>query len=227
MSSTTSFSANSVVDLPYDDGATLERFETWLRGVVEANRSHARLANTLSMLEHIGSVKIARSQAGRSITLGRLQHLTEETRHAWALKRIAVAVDPDGMAQYNEAALLAGAAARGYFERLDAGVRNAVREALPGDLQNEAAYLLVTWLVELRAAWLYPVYQSALEACGARHSVRSIIGDEARHLDDVRQGLDAVVCAASELPEMLRRYEAGLFERLAAAMMRADAASVL
>ena len=108
-----------------------ERFGGWLAGVVRQPGVHARFVNTLSLLEHIGSVKIARTQSGESITEEILQHLAEETRHAQVLKRIARAIDFEVAADYTDPRLLVGAAARGYFARLDVGVRGFVRRGLP------------------------------------------------------------------------------------------------
>jgi hypothetical protein len=196
-----------------------DTFERWLAGVVGRPDVHVRFVNTLSMLEHIGSAKIARTQSGKSITAEILQHLAEETRHAQVLKRIACAIDPDLPLDYADHRLLAGAAARGYFARLDVGVRSFVRRELPPALHAPAAYALVTWLVELRAAWLYPLYQDALRARGLPYSVRSIIGEEERHLAEIEEGMARI--GIGEHPGLagLVAFEGELFGRLAWRMM--------
>ncbi|MEO5929403.1 MAG: hypothetical protein ABIR47_05690 [Candidatus Kapaibacterium sp.] len=200
-----------------DELALRGAFETWLREAVRVPGLHLRLANTLSMLEHIGSVKIARTQAGNRITAQTLRHLAEETRHAQVLKRIVHGIDPGGAPDYDDRWLLAGPTARGYFARLDASVRSATR-GMAGDA-GEAAYLLVTWLVELRAAWLYPVYQVAMDGAGIRFSVRGIIGEEDRHLEEVEEGMKRLgLDGDGALPGLLRE-ERSSFRRLATAMM--------
>ena len=48
-----------------------------------------------------------------------------------------------------------------------------------------AAYLLVTYAIEVRADELYPVYQEALENAGSKVNVRSIILEEEGHLEEM------------------------------------------
>lgn len=180
---------------------------------------HARFVNTLSLLEHIGSVKIARTQAGAAITEQVLQHLAEETRHAQVLKRIVRTIDPPSSLDYHDTRLLAGSTARGYFARLDAGVRAFVRRELPEERRAQAAYNLVTWLVELRASWLYPAYQRVLENVGLRISVRSIIGEEERHLAEIVEGLREIGIENHPGLGELLEHEEQLFARLAGEMM--------
>ncbi len=227
MNSMTSFSSSSpeVIDDPATAPADpfapelQAEFEEWLFRLQERPAPHARFVNTLSMLEHIGSVKIARTQAGAHITEEILQHLAEETRHAQVLKGIARRIGGADVADYDDTRLLAGAAARGYFARLDAAVRSAVRSELPADLRSPAAYLLVTLLVELRASWLYPAYQRALKAAGSRFSVRPIIGEEERHLADIREGMRALGLREDGWIGDLIAYEGRLFGRLARRVM--------
>jgi hypothetical protein len=217
----TSFAMNSASEITAGERDLRRRFEQWLPEVVGDPMTHARFVNTLSLLEHIGSVKIARTQSGEKITATALQHLAEETRHAYVLKRITRAIWPEVARDYGSARLLAGESARGYFSRLDAGVRQYVRRELEPELQSPAAYFLVTWLVELRASWLYPAYQGVLGAFGLRHSVRSIIGEEERHLQEICEGLQRLGVADNVGLPSLVNYEHGLFERLASKMMAA------
>lgn len=194
-------------------------FEGWLLRLQDHPGRHARFVNTLSMLEHIGSVKIARTQAGPRITEEVLQHLAEETRHAQILKRIARGIGGADVGDYDDGRLLAGASARGYFARIDAAVRAAVRSELAAGLRSPAAYQLVTLLVELRASWLYPAYQRALKEAGSRFSVRSIIGEEERHLADIRDGMRALGLEEDGWVRDLIEYEGQLFGSLARRMM--------
>ena len=190
-----------------------------MEGLPSRPAEHARFVNTLSMLEHIGSVKIARTQAGPAITEQVLQHLAEETRHAQVLKRIVRSIHRPSSLDYHDSRLLAGSTARGYFARLDAGVRSFVRRELPADRQARAAYNLVTWLVELRASWLYPAYQSVLKNAGLRLSVRSIIGEEERHLAEIVEGLREIGIEDHPGLGELLEHEEKLFGRLAREMM--------
>ena len=48
-----------------------------------------------------------------------------------------------------------------------------------------AAYLLVTYAIEVRADELYPIYQDALDAVGSKVNVKSIILEEEGHLEEM------------------------------------------
>jgi hypothetical protein len=215
----TSLATANDKDSAASEAVVRERFERWLAGIPSRPALHVRFVNTLSLLEHIGSVKIARTQSGPAITAEVLQHLAEETRHAQVLKKIAHGIDAAAVPDYSDRALLAGAAARGYFARLDVAVRAFVRRELPPALHNRAAYALVTWLVELRAAWLYPAYQKALRGGGLPFSVRSIIGEEERHLAEIEEGMERIGIARHEGLPALRACESELFARLARQLM--------
>lgn len=218
MTSTTSSAMPSPDIFTHDEERTRAAFEPWLRDLLARADAHARFINTLSMLEHIGSIKIARTQGGMSITGTKLGHLAEETRHAQVLKKLARRLDPAIGDAYADDSLLAGASARMYFARLDAEVRRHLREQPDVTDPDEVAYLLVTLLVERRAAWLYPLYQSLVDAAGMRISVRAIIGEEDRHLADVEQGLARQGIAVDEGALGLLGFESAAFARLAEAM---------
>src|SRR5262252_11033416 len=88
--------------------------------VPDASR-HARLANTLSMLEHIGSHKIMATQHAADIDQPTLKHVAEEAGHAYFMKRQAEKTAQRPL-EYVDADLLAPAAARMYFQRLEAAL---------------------------------------------------------------------------------------------------------
>ena len=54
---------------------------------------------------------------------------------------------------------------------------------------KEAAYLLVTYAIELRAEELYPIYDRILRKTGSRVAVKSILLEEKEHLDEMKNGL--------------------------------------
>ena len=202
-----------------DELSTRRRFESWFPDLITQPETHARFVNTLSMLEHLGSVRMARTQSGAGITERVLEHLAEETRHAFYLKRLSRKIDGGTNEQYRDDSLIAGPSARMYFARLDATARSYARERSNGRPLGAETYLLVSWLVERRAMWLYPAYAEALKAAGTRYSVRSIINDEEDHLAEMVEGLDSLgVTGQPELPELVRQEES-LFGRLADAML--------
>lgn len=203
---------------------TRRRFEQWLESVAQCEQLHARFANTLSLLEHIGSVKIARTQSGAAITAEVLQHLAEESRHADVLKRMVAKITVEDLDSYADDALLAGIEARGYFARLDAAVRAFARGSVAPEVRHAASYNLVTWLVERRAMWLYPAWQRLFERHRSPLSVRSIIGEETRHLEDVVAALGQIGLDDPMTLDPIVRQEELLFARLATSMFAVSTA---
>lgn len=169
---------------------TRRRCEEWFPHLVDDPQRHGRFLNTLSMLEHIGSVKIAMTQHGMAITTDILEHLAEETRHAFYLKRLARKVVPEVAEDYDDRWLLEGPAARRYFAKLDLAARRFAQTSLPEQERPGAAYLLVSWLVERRAMWLYPAYHEVLRGLGRGFSVQTIVSDEEDHLAEMVAGLE-------------------------------------
>jgi hypothetical protein len=139
---------------------------------------HARFLNTLSLMEHIGSRKIMASQSEPGLAGDTLRHLAEETRHAYFFKRSAekLAHRPLG---YDTGETIAGAAARGYMERLDA----AILHELDATSQSALPYLYMSLIVELRAVWFYRLYQETLAEHQQNLSLRSVLAEEELHLD--------------------------------------------
>jgi hypothetical protein len=139
--------------------------------------AHARFLNTLSLMEHIGSRKIMASQSERGLGGETLRHLAEETRHAYFFKRSAEKL-ADRPLDYGTSETIAGAAARGYMERLDAEILHEL------DVSSESAlpYLYMSLIVELRAVWFYRLYQETLAEHGQNLSLRSVLAEEELHL---------------------------------------------
>lgn len=215
------FSATTMFDPPPGEAElqTRHRFEEWLPTLVAHNELHARFVHTLSMLEHIGSAKIARTQSGVGITTDVLEHLAEETRHAHYLKQLAKKINGNVSQDYNDTWLLAGPSARIYFSKLDVITRHFARTYLPVESRDAAAYLLVSWLVERRAMWLYPAYHEVLQTLGRGFSVRTIINDEAGHLAEMTEGLARFALTEHPALPTLIRGEEELFQRLVDAMI--------
>jgi hypothetical protein len=121
--------------------------------------------------------------------------------------------------EYVAADLLAPAAARMYFQRLEAAtVRTLGRECGP-----RAAYLYMSMIVEFRALWFYGLYQEALQR--ARHvlSLKRVIGEEENHLDEMATRLDAAGERSDAYVTALLARERVLYSRLLAALDRAVA----
>jgi hypothetical protein len=173
---------------------------------------HARLLNTLSLLEHIGSRKIALSHARADVAGDTLKHLAEETRHAWFFKRAA-----EGLAgrklSFGAEDVLAGGHARLYMGRLEAFVARRVPRPL--------VYPYVTLIVELRALAFYKIYQDVLKSAGHALSLKGVLAEEDNHLRDIGGGLTASgEDLDSTLPPLIQ-FEDAKFGALLAGLERA------
>jgi len=139
--------------------------------------AHARFLNTLSLMEHIGSRKIMMSQTSQDPGGDTLRHLAEETRHAYFFKRAAEKL-ARGTLGYGADETVAGAAARFYMERLDAGIARS----LDGAPASALPYLYMSLIVELRAVWFYRLYQESLTEHEQGLSLKSVLAEEELHL---------------------------------------------
>jgi hypothetical protein len=176
--------------------------QQFLQRLVQDAPAHSRFLNMLSLLEHMGSRKIMLSQMNRAMDEDVLKHLAEEARHAFFFKHQAERVAGKELNGYENENTTALAAARMYFGRLDAYTTQQVGK--------DAAYAWVTRLVELRACWLYRIYQEILEKARASLSLKSLLAEEDLHLEHITQ-----LCAAQEdMLDQLCAYEAELFEKL-------------
>jgi hypothetical protein len=175
---------------------------------------HGRFLNTLSMLEHMGSHKIMATQQGESIDQATLKHVAEEAHHAYFMKRQAEKTASRPL-EFCATDLLAPAAARMYFQRLEAGlVRTLGRES------PQAAYLYMSLIVEFRALWFYRLYQQALMRFRSALSLKRVLGEEQNHLGEVAQRLEAGGERSDACVERFLELETLLYVRLLGALQR-------
>jgi hypothetical protein len=144
-----------------------------------------RLLNSLSLLEHMGSHKIMATQHGAGIAQSTLRHLAEECQHAFFMKRKAEQAAGRAL-DYAAGDLLAPAAARRYFQGLEALLRRRLREQGSPD----ACYLYMSLIVEFRAVWFYSLLQRALRKQGQSPSLKRLLGEEQNHLTEIAERLD-------------------------------------
>jgi len=182
------------------------------RIVAEPNR-HARMINTLSLLEHMGSHKIMATQHSAAIDQATLKHVAEEAHHAFFMKRQAEKAAERAL-EYIAEDLLAPSSARMYFQRLEgATVRALGRRRSP-----RAAYLYMSMIVEFRALWFYGLYEQALKRARHAMSLRRVLGEEQAHLSDMVERLEAGNELDSARAAEVLAAEHKLFTRLLGAL---------
>lgn len=162
-------------------------FQHLLTGIVADHEKHARWLNTLSLMENTGARKISASEHKTDVTLIILKHAAEEHRHAFYLKKQIFKLGSNLCPDYSDQYLLATHDSRYYLNMLDVHVCKYLKSELnlSGSALKFAAYLLVTYAIEVRADELYPVYQDVLDAANSRVNVKSIILEEEGHLEEM------------------------------------------
>jgi hypothetical protein len=155
--------------------------------IIADNTLHAKWLNTLSLMENTGARKISASEDPLTVTYIILKHAAEEHRHAFYLKKQIEKTGKELCPTYATEYLLAPAFSKYYLNHLDIEVCRYLKKELQltGKELRFAAYLLVTYAIEVRADDLYPVYQDALEEAGSKVNVKSIILEEEGHLEEM------------------------------------------
>jgi hypothetical protein len=209
---------NALARFAADNADFVGRTHTLLDSLIAEPRRHARMINTLSLLEHMGSHKIMATQHSASIDQATLKHVAEEAGHAYFMKRQAEKTAERAL-EYVAGDLLAPAAARMYFQRLESAMVRTLGIEHGG---GRAVYLYMSTIVEFRALWFYELYQAALQRARHALSLKRVLGEERAHLIDMaeRLGDDAGAHAAEFLA-----VEKLLFARLLRGLER-DVASV-
>lgn len=164
-----------------------EELRLLFKDIVADNQVHAKFLNTLSLLENTGARKISASEDLEAVTLMVLKHAAEEHRHAFYLKKQIRKLPVESCYTYKKEDLLAPRSSLQYLNRLDVYTSKYLKRTLglSGSKLRFAAYLLVTYAIELRADQLYPIYQESLHAALSKVSVKSIIFEEQGHLEEM------------------------------------------
>jgi hypothetical protein len=137
-------------------------------------------------MENTGARKISASEDPATVTYIILKHAAEEHRHAFYLKKQIEKTGKE-LPTYAAEYLIAPAFSKYYLNQLDIDVCRYLKKELhlTGAELRFAAYLLVTYAIEVRADELYPIYQDALDAVGSKVNVKSIILEEEGHLEEM------------------------------------------
>jgi rubrerythrin len=162
-------------------------FHHLLKRIVQEGITHAKWLNTLSFMENAGARKISKCEHPVLVTQIQLKHAAEEHRHAYYLKKQIGKIDPEFCKTYENKELLAPIATRQYLHSLDIKACRYLQDAfqLSKEDLKYAAYLFVTYAIEVRADELYPVYQDILTKESSKIMVKSIILEEEGHLEEM------------------------------------------
>jgi len=201
-----------------DNDALAPRTRALLDSIVAEPKRHARMINTLSLLEHMGSHKIMATQHSAAIDQATLKHVAEEAHHAFFMKRQAEKTAERAL-EYVADDLLAPSSARMYFQRLE----GATVRALGSRRSARAAYLYMSMIVEFRALWFYGLYEQALKRAGHAMSLKRVLGEEQAHLGDMAARLEAGSELSDARVAQVLAAERKLYSRLLGALERGAA----
>ncbi|WP_285057792.1 hypothetical protein [Pedobacter ginsengisoli] len=185
-----------------------------LENIVDNNVLHAKWLNTLSYMENAGAKKISASEHKENVNLIILKHAAEEHRHAYYLKKQLDKLEGGLCKTYTNDELLTPNHTKFYLNALDVAVCRYLKQHfnLSGYELKFAAYLFVTYAIEVRADELYPVYQEVLTNAGSRVTVKSIILEEEGHLEEMLNQLRGFSPDWEKHAEIVIKIEQEMFE---------------
>lgn len=185
-----------------------------LENIVNDNVLHAKWLNTLSYMENAGAKKISASEHKEHVNLIILKHAAEEHRHAYYLKKQLEKLGGDLCKTYTNDELLTPNHTKFYLNVLDVAVCRYLKQHfnLTGSELKFAAYLFVTYAIEVRADELYPVYQEVLTRTGSKVNVKSIILEEEGHLDEMLNQLKSFSNDWEKHAELVIKIEQNMFD---------------
>lgn len=162
-------------------------FHHLLKKIVQEGSTHAKWLNTLSFMENAGARKISKCEHPTLVSQIQLKHAAEEHRHAYYLKKQIGKINPELCKTYESTELLAPIATSQYLHSLDIKACRYLQKAFNLDKTDikYAAYLFVTYAIEVRADELYPIYQQVLTEASSKIMVKSIILEEEGHLEEM------------------------------------------
>jgi hypothetical protein len=174
-------------------------------------------------MEYVGARKMVKARHTSELDSAGLQHLLEEVGHALRLKRAAIKLNggsEEGISTFSAEDTLAGAAGEAYLQGVDRGCEELLQIlGLAEPQRSEVNYVLSSLAIEVRAEAFYPVYEEALQRANAPFSVRSILSDELRHLEEMTAAIQRHLPErASALMEAAMKVEQLCFGQWIAAL---------
>ena len=188
--------------------------ELLLNKLISNPKLHCFWLNTLSMMENTGARKIKRCEHPIFANEIILKHAAEEARHAYYLKKQISKIDKNACPTYESKYLIAPLSSYTYLNKLDIDTCRYLKTKY--GYKNEelkyAAYLLVTYAIEVRADNLYPQYQKVLKEKGSNISVKNIIAEEENHLYEMKVQLKAFASNWEQICSDICEIENQLFK---------------
>jgi rubrerythrin len=157
-----------------------------LHKIVQNREWHARFLNTLSLMELCGAQRLARAMLSCPQRTFLLEHVAEEYRHAYFLRRLANKVAERDLATFDEENVFCHKQSSSYIKSVDRRICISIKHHAISFITN-IAYLLTTLVIEQRALPFYTLYQQVIEEHRIPISLKSLITEEEHHLSEINQ----------------------------------------
>jgi hypothetical protein len=144
-------------------------FASILKSICSSSRVETEWLALLSQLEYVGCRKILKAVPMAAMTGEVLRHVHEESLHAYLLRRLVEDRNPR-----HPVVGAFGDLGWEYFRSLDEGVSH---------IDPVGAYPRVSWAIEKRALYVYPLYRQATGSAAIRKALDTILTQEKNHLD--------------------------------------------
>jgi hypothetical protein len=190
--------------------------ENLLDMIINDNILHSKWLNLLSYLEFIGSRKIFKTQQPGIINESVLKHASDEARHAFYLKQmIGQITSSNRFDKYQLNSMLKPFSGYRYIQSLDALVKRKIRNSLKNvkDI-SYICYVYMSYVIEVRANWLYDIYSAVLKKNNSKVNISMIISDEVRHLAEMKNEILKMDNRSVENISYFLENENQLFNRL-------------
>lgn len=161
-----------------------------------------------------------RSRSTDQMSWDILLHTSEEIRHSIFFKRQAMLLGGNHFQSFAEDVLLCSDSLKKYFYEIDILTVDSIKKISSPTLQ-EAAYLLVTWLVERRALSIYATYEDILKSDNHTFSLSGILKEEKFHLQELGAQAEQILLDHGFNPKHVADIEKNQFEFLWARIERA------
>jgi len=175
---------------------------SFLNSIVKNEYLHGKFLNTFSFLEYTGARKILKSQEEKSIDLDMLNHMSEEIRHAQMFKRYAHKIYPSKKWKFSVDDVFCYELTRSLIGKLDRYCEKLIGKS--------SCYHVVSYVIEKRALKFYKYYLSILKENKLDISLRGLILEEERHLEEMSQYIEGIV--PEETLESIMGFEQAMFE---------------
>lgn len=168
----------------------------WLHTICADSQLEHQWIDMLSQLEYVGARKILKAVPYDEINLDVLQHISEESLHAYLLKSLLKDTPREASTWGTEAFSQLGWR---YFKALDEQCSALITPS----------YQWVSWAIERRVLEMYPAYLKATQDERVKRVIRQILAQEQRHGTQFEGA-----CADSNLRQKAAEIENQLWSEL-------------